>query len=123
FSAIKQESERLKQATTDASKEMGNIVPKGTSELEDKLTQSLNAATGIINNAGDNAKSTAENFTDFCNRTEKALGQLKGDLVQAKQNLEAFAKTIASPADIEKAHVRVDQLETDVHPANQSFSG
>src|SRR5690606_40585973 len=85
FNTIKQESDRLKQATTDASKEMGNIIPKGTSELADKLTQSLNAATGIIKNAGDNAKSTAGNFTDFGNRTEKALDQLKGDLAQAKQ--------------------------------------
>lgn len=123
FSAIKQESERLKQATTDASKEMGNIIPKGTSELADKLTQSLNAATGIIKDAGDNAKSTAGNFTDFGNRTEKALGQLKGDLAQAKQNLEAFSKTKASPANIEKAQVQVDQLEKEVQQADQAFSG
>ncbi|ENV44221.1 tape measure protein [Acinetobacter schindleri] len=123
FSAIKQESERLKQATTDASKEMGNIIPKGTSELADKLTQSLNAATGIIKDAGDNAKSTAGNFTDFGNRTEKALSQLKGDLAQAKQNLEAFSKTKASPADIEKAQVQVDQLEKEVQQADQAFSG
>ncbi|WP_191112087.1 tape measure protein [Acinetobacter lwoffii] len=123
FSAIKQESERLKQATTDASKEMGNIIPKGTSELADKLSQSLNAATGIIKDAGNNAKSTAGNFTDFGNRTEKALGQLKGDLAQAKQNLEAFSKTKASPADIEKAQVQVDQLEKEVQQADQAFSG
>ncbi|MFH7767768.1 tape measure protein, partial [Acinetobacter sp. BSP-28] len=123
FSAIKQESERLKQATTDASKEMGNIIPKGTSELADKLSQSLNAATGIIKDAGDNAKSTAGNFTDFGNKAEKALGQLKGDLAQAKQNLEAFSKTKASPADIEKAQVQVDQLEKEVQQADQAFSG
>jgi tape measure domain-containing protein len=123
FNAIKQESERLKQATTDASKEMGNIIPKGTSELADKLSQSLNAATGIIKDAGDNAKSTAGNFTDFGNKAEKALGQLKGDLAQAKQNLEAFSKTKASPADIEKAQVEVDQLEKEVQQADQAFSG
>ncbi|MCO8069132.1 tape measure protein [Acinetobacter lwoffii] len=123
FNAIKQESERLKQATTDASKEMGNIIPKGTSELADKLSQSLNTATGIIKDAGDNAKSTAGNFTDFGNKAEKALGQLKGDLAQAKQNLEAFSKTKASPADIEKAQVQVDQLEKEVQQADQAFSG
>lgn len=122
FNAIKQESERLKQATTDASKEMGNIIPKGTSELADKLSQSLNAATGIIKDAGDNAKSTAGNFTDFGNRAEKALSQLKVDLAQAKQNLEAFSKTKASPADIEKAQVQVDQLEKEVQQADQAFS-
>ncbi|WP_180033919.1 tape measure protein [Acinetobacter sp. YH12233] len=123
FNAIKQESERLKQATTDASKEMGNIIPKGTSELADKLSQSLNAATGIIKDAGDNAKSTAGNFTDFGNKAEKALGQLKSDLTQAKQNLEAFSKTNASPADIEKAQIQVDQLEKEVQQADQAFDG
>ncbi len=123
FNTIKQESDRLKQATTDASKEMGNIVPKGISELADKLSQSLNAATGIIKDAGDNAKSTAGNFTDFGNRAEKALSQLKGDLAQAKQNLEAFSKTKASPADIEKAQVQVNQLEKEVQQADQAFSG
>src|SRR5690606_12867179 len=123
FNTIKQESERLKQTATDVSKEMGNIIPKGTSELADKLSQSLNAATGIIKDAGDNAKSTAGNFTDFGNRTEKALGQFKGDLAQAKQNLEAFSKTKASPADIEKAQVQVDQLEKEVQQADQAFDG
>src|SRR5690606_13319212 len=104
-------------------KEMGNIIPKGTSELADKLSQSLNAATGIIKDAGDNAKTTAGNFTDFGNKAEKALDQLKGDLAQAKQNLEAFSKTKASPADIEKAQVEVDQLEKEVQQADQAFNG
>jgi tape measure domain-containing protein len=122
FNTIKQESERLKQATADASKEMGNIIPKGTSELADKLSQSLNAATDIIKDAGDNAKSTAGNFTDFGNKAEKALGQLKSDLVQAKQSLEAFSKTSASPADIEKAQVQVDQLEKEVQQTDQAFN-
>jgi len=122
FNTIKQESERLKQVTADASKEMGNIIPKGTSELADKLSQSLNTATGIIKDAGDNAKSTAGNFTDFGNKAEKALDQLKGDLAQAKQNLEAFSKTKVSPADIEKAQTEVDRLEKEVQRADQAFN-
>lgn len=122
FNTIKHESERLKQATTDASKEMGNIIPKGTTELADKLSQSLNTATGIIKDAGEDAKSTAGNFTDFGNKAEKALGQLKSDLVQAKQNLEAFSRTSASPADIEKAQVQVDQLEKEVQQTDQAFN-
>src|SRR5690606_32161852 len=122
FNTIKQESERLKQTATDVSKEMGNIIPKGTSELADKLSQSLNAATGIIKDAGDNAKSTAGNFTDFGNKAEKALGQLKGDLAEAKRNLEAFSKTSASPADIETAKLQVDQLEKEVQQADQAFN-
>lgn len=122
FDAIQSESEKLKQATESASKEIGNIVPKGTSELADKLSQSLNAATGIIKNAGDNAKSTAGNFTDFGNKAEKALSQLKTDLTQAKQKLQEFSATNASPADIEKAKVQVDQLEKEVQQADQAFN-
>lgn len=122
FDSIKSESDKLKQATESASKEIGNIVPKGTSELADKLTQSLSAATGIIKNAGDNAKSTAGNFTDFGNKAEKALSQLKTDLTQAKQKLQEFASTNASPADIEKAKAQVDQLEKEVQQADQAFN-
>lgn len=123
FSTIKQESERLKQATADASKEMGNIVPKGTSELADKLSQSLNAATDIIKDAGDNAKSTAGNFTDFGNKSHKALDLLKTDLTSAKQKLQEFANSNASPADIEVAQRQVDQLEKEVQQADQAFNG
>lgn len=122
FETIKAEAEKIKQATESASKEIGNIVPKGTSELADKLSQSLNAASGIIKDAGDNAKSTAGNFTDFGNKAEKALGQLKTDLSQAKQKLQEFAATNVSPADIEKAKNQVDQLEKEVQQADQAFN-
>ncbi|TCH64201.1 tape measure protein [Acinetobacter sp. ANC 4862] len=122
FDSIRSESDKLKQATESASKEIGNIVPKGTSELADKLTQSLTSATGIIKDAGDNAKSTAGNFTDFGNKAEKALSQLKTDLTQAKQKLQEFSATNASPADIEKAKVQVDQLEKEVQQADQAFN-
>jgi len=123
FESIKSESDKLKQAAESASKEIGNIVPKGTNELADKLTQSLTAATGIIKDAGDNAQSTANNFTDFGNKSHKALDQLKSDLALAKQNLESFSKTNASPADIEKAKLQVDQLEKEVEQADQAFNG
>lgn len=122
FDSIKSESDKLKQASESTSKEIGNIVPKGTSELADKLTQSLTSATGIIKDAGDNAKSTAGNFTDFGNKAEKALSQLKTDLTQAKQKLQEFSATNASPADIEKAKVQVDQLEKEVQQADQAFN-
>ncbi|NNH86256.1 tape measure protein [Acinetobacter terrae] len=122
FDSIKSESDKLKQASESASKEIGNIVPKGTTDLADKLTQSLSAATGIIKDAGDNAKSTASNFTDFGNKAEKALSQLKTDLTQAKQKLQEFSATNASPADIEKAKVQVDQLEKEVQQADQAFN-
>ncbi|MCL6248048.1 tape measure protein [Acinetobacter sp. ANC 4945] len=122
FDSIKSESEKIKQASEAASGQVGNIIPKGTTELADKLTQSLTAATGIIQDAGDNAKSTAGNFTDFGNKAEKALGQLKSDLTEAKRNLEAFSKTNASPADIEVAQRQVDQLEKEVQQADQAFN-
>ncbi|WP_180108219.1 tape measure protein [Acinetobacter sp. YH12085] len=122
FDSIKSESEKIKQASGAASSQIGNIIPKGTTELADKLTQSLTAATGIIQDAGDNAKSTAGNFTDFGNKAEKALGQLKSDLTEAKRNLEAFSKTNASPADIEVAQRQVDQLEKEVQQADQAFN-
>lgn len=122
FDSIKSESEKIKQASEAASSHVGNIIPKGTTELADKLTQSLTAATGIIQDAGDNAKSTAGNFTDFGNKAEKALGQLKSDLTEAKRNLESFSKTNASPADIEVAQRQVDQLEKEVKQADQAFN-
>lgn len=122
FDSIKSESEKIKQASEAASSQVGNIIPKGTTELADKLTQSLTAATGIIQDAGDNAKSTAGNFTDFGNKAEKALGQLKSDLTEAKRNLEAFSKTNASPADIKVAQQQVDQLEKEVQQADQAFN-
>ena len=122
FDSIKSESEKIKQASEAASSQVGNIIPKGTTELADKLTQSLTAATGIIQDAGDNAKSTAGNFTDFGNKAEKALGQLKSDLTEAKRNLESFSKTNASPVDIEVAQRQVDQLEKEVQQADQAFN-
>ena len=122
FETIKSESDKVKQVAESSSKAIGNIVPKGTTELADKLSQSLTAATGIIQDAGDNAKSTAGNFTDFGNKAEKALGQLKSDLVEAKRNLEAFSKTDATPADMAVAQAQVDQLEKEVKQADQAFN-
>lgn len=115
----------LQEAATHANhagSEIGNVVPNGTSELADKLTRSLDSATGIIKGAGDNAKTTANNFNDFGNKSHTALDQLKSDLVVAKQNLESFSKTNAAPADIEKAKAQVDQLEKEVQQADQAFN-
>jgi tape measure domain-containing protein len=122
FETIKNEVEALKQVSTDTAKEIGNIIPVKSKELADSLTKSLTAATEIIRDAGDNAKTTANNFTDFGKKTEKSLSQLKSDLVEVKRNLEAFSKTNASPADIEVAQRQVDQLEKEVQQADQAFS-
>lgn len=122
FEAIKTESDKLKQSSAEAAKELGNIIPKGTSELAAGLTKSLSSATEIIKNAGENAKSTADNFTDFGNKSHKALDLLKADLTSAKQKLQEFSNSNASPADIEVAQHQVDQLEKEVQQADQAFN-
>lgn len=122
FEAIKTESDKLRQSSAEAAKELGNIIPKGTSELAEGLTKSLSGATEIIKNAGENAKSTAGNFTDFGNKSHKALDLLKSDLTSAKQKLQEFANSNASPADIEVAQRQVDQLEKEVQQADQAFN-
>jgi tape measure domain-containing protein len=122
FDAIKSEAAELKQNSAETAKALGNIIPVKSKELADSLTKSLTAATEIIQDAGDNAKSTAGNFTDFGNKAEKALSQLKSDLAEAKRNLDAFSKTKASPVDIEVAQRQVDQLEKEVQQADQAFS-
>ncbi|WP_104499027.1 tape measure protein [Acinetobacter indicus] len=122
FDAIKTESDKLKQSSAEAAKELGNIIPKGTSELAAGLTKSLSSATEIIKGAGENAKSTADNFTDFGNKSHKALDLLKSDLTSAKQKLQEFANSNASPADIEVAQRQVDQLEKEVQQADEAFN-
>lgn len=122
FEAIKTESDKLRQSSAEAAKEIGNIIPKGTSELAEGLTKSLSGATEIIKNAGENAKSTAGNFTDFGNKSHKALDLLKSHLTSAKQKLQEFANSNASPADIEVAQRQVDQLEKEVQQADQAFN-
>lgn len=122
FDAIKTESNKLKQSSAEAAKELGNIIPKGTSELAAGLTKSLSSATEIIKGAGENAKSTADNFTDFGNKSHKALDLLKADLASAKQKLQEFANSNASPADIEVAQRQVDQLEKEVQQADEAFN-
>lgn len=121
FDSIKAEADQLKQASTDTAKALGSIVPEKSKELADGLTKSLSGATQIIRDAGENAKSAASNFTDFGNKSVKALAFLKSDLEKAKIRLEAFSKTKATPADIEIAQKEVDQLEIEVQQAESAF--
>lgn len=121
FETIKTEADQLKQTSTDTTKALGSIVPEKSKELADGLTKSLSSATQIIRDAGDNAKSAASNFTDFGNKSVKALAFLKSDLEKAKIRLEAFSKTKATPADIEIAQKDVDQLEREVQQAENAF--
>ena len=121
FETIKTEADQLKQSSADTAKALGSIVPEKSKELAEGLTKSLSGATQIIRDAGDNAKSAASNFTDFGNKSVKALSFLKSDLEKAKIKLEAFSKTKATPADIEIAQKQVDQLEKEVQQAERAF--
>lgn len=121
FETIKSEAEKLKNTSADTTKALGNIVPEKSKELADSLTKSLTSATQIIRDAGDDAKNTAKNFTDFGNQSVKSLVFLKSDLETAKKKLEAFSKTKATPADIAVAQKQVDQLESEVQQAESAF--
>lgn len=121
FETIKTEADQLKQSSAATALALGNIVPEKSKEMADGLTKSLSGATQIIRDAGDNAKSAASNFTDFGNKSVKALAFLKSDLEKAKIRLEAFSKTKATPADIEIAQKEVDQLEREVQQAESAF--
>ena len=121
FETIKTEADQLKQTSAATAIALGSIVPEKSKELAEGLTKSLSGATQIIRDAGDNAKSAATNFTDFGNKSVKALAFLKSDLEKAKIRLEAFSKTKATPADIEIAQKEVDQLEREVQQAESAF--
>ena len=121
FETIKTNADQLKQTSADTAKALENIVPEKSKELADGLTKSLSGATQIIRDAGDNAKSAASNFTDFGNKSVKALAFLKSDLEKAKSRLEAFSKTKVTPTDIEIAQKQVDQLEKEVQQAESAF--
>lgn len=120
--AIKQGTASFEGEAKKTSDAVSKIVPKESLELADKLKATLNGATEAIKGAGDGAKETADNFKDFGSKAEKALEQLKADLAGAKQSLQEFSKTNASPHDIEAAKQKVDQLEQEVEQAEVAFN-
>ena len=122
FDAIKQEADKLRQASAETAKQIGEIVPESTTKMASALTQNLNNTTTAIQNAGTNAGATAKNFSEFGRVSEQALGVLKSDLVQAKQKLQEFASTNATPQDIARAQAEVDKLEKEVEQADAAFN-
>lgn len=123
FEEIKREAEEVRKASEATSKELENIVPKGTKELVEGLNHSLTKATEIINGAGEHASEAANNFADFGRKSEKAIDVVKSDLAEAKQKLQDFANTKATPFDIDRAQAEVDQLEKEVQQVDQAFDG
>lgn len=122
FEAIKQEAEKLRQASAETAKQIGEIVPESTTKMASALTQNLNNATTAIQNAGTNAGQTAQNFAEFGRVSEQALGVLKSDLDQARQKLQDLSTTNATPQDIEAAQQAVDQLERQVEQTDEAFN-
>lgn len=122
FDAIQKEAEKLKAATEETSKQLSEIIPKGTKELADALTISLTKATGMIENAGTESARTAKNFTDLGVKSNRALEQLKLDLTQSKQKLSELSATDANPKSIAIAQQAVDQLEKEVMQADAAFN-
>ena len=122
FDAIKQEAEKLRQASAETAKQIGEIVPESTTKMAGALTQNLNNATTAIQNAGTNAGATAKNFAEFGRVSEQALGVLKSDLDQAKQKLHDLSTTNATPQDIETAQHAVNELERQVEQADEAFN-
>jgi len=118
FDSIKAEADQLKQTSAATAIALGSIVPEKSKELADGLTKSLSGATQIIRDAGDNAKSAASNFTDFGNKSIKALAFLKSDLEKAKIRLEAFSKTKKEVQQAESAFI---DFHTEVGKANNSL--
>ena len=122
FDAIKQEANKLRQSSEETSKKIGEIIPKGTKELADALTTSLTKATGMIENAGDEASITAKNFTDLGVKSNRALEQLKLDLTQSKQKLSELSTADANPKSIAIAQKAIAQLENEVMQAEAAFN-
>lgn len=120
--SLKYQSDQLRESVSETSKQVGEIVPKGTKELADALTVSLTKATGIIENSGSEASKVAKNFTDLGVKSNRALEQLKLDLSQSKQKLSEFSATDANPKSIAIAQQAVDQLEKEVMQADAAFN-
>jgi len=122
FNAIKQEADKLRQASQDTTKKLEAIVPTSSLELAGTLSQKLKDATNAIEGAGNKAGEAANNFVDFGKKSDQALRLIKNDLEESKLKLEAFSKTDATPQDILRAQQEVDKLEKEVQQAELAFN-
>ncbi|ESK54891.1 hypothetical protein [Acinetobacter tjernbergiae] len=93
FKAIKQEAEKLRQASAETAKQIGEIVPESTTKMASALTQNLNNATTTIQNAGTNAGQTAKNFEEFGRVTEAQQAAASATLETKKQE-QSFKNAI-----------------------------
>ncbi|HRO77118.1 MAG TPA: tape measure protein [Acinetobacter towneri] len=121
FDAIKTESDKLKQSSAEAAKEIGNIIPSDTKQKVGQLVSELHNATKALDSLGDDATVSASNLKQLGNYGSAALNSLQNDLKQAKLHLNYLSATNATPADIENAQREVKELETGVKQVKTAF--
>lgn len=119
--SIKSGAAKIVVETEKASSSIEKLIPANASQRANTLTQSLGDAAQSIKDAGDGASDAAVSFEEFGNKSVKQLSILKANLATAKTNLEAFAKTKATPQDLEIAKNKIDALEKEVQQADQAF--
>ena len=119
--SIKSGAAKIVIETEKASSSIEKLIPANASQRANTLTQALNDAAQSIKDAGDGASDAAVSFDEFGNKSVKQLSILKANLATAKNNLEAFSKTKATPQDLENAKNKIDALEKEVQQADQAF--
>lgn len=121
FDAIKTESDKLRQSSAEAAKEIGNIIPSDTKQKVGQLVSELHNATKALDSLGDDATVSASNLKQLGDYGSAALNSLQNDLKQAKLHLNYLSATNATPADIENAQREVKELETGVKQVKTAF--
>lgn len=123
FDAIKKEADKLRQASAETSKQIGDIVPATTQQKVEQLVTELHAATMAIDSLGDDAITSADNLKQMGDYGKRALNDLQEELSKARLNLNLLSATKATPADIEQAQRQVKELELGVKQTKIALDG
>ncbi|MEG0405357.1 MAG: tape measure protein [Acinetobacter sp.] len=121
FDSIKSESNKLKQVSSEASSEIGNLVPSETKQKVAQLVTELTSASKALEAVGGDADISADNLKQLGEYGEQALQGIQEDLKQAKQHLNYLSATNATPADIQNAQQEVKELEVGVKQVKTAF--
>ena len=123
FDSIRAEADKLRQASAETSKQIGDIVPATTQQKVEQLVTELHAATMAIDSLGDDAITSADNLKQMGDYGQRALNDLQEELSKARLNLNLLSATKATPADIEQAQRQVKELELGVKQAKIAVDG
>ena len=93
FDAIKEEADKLRQASAETSKQIGDIVPATTQQKVEQLVTELHAATMAIDSLGDDAITSADNLKQMGDYGQRALNDLQEELSKARLNLNLLSAT------------------------------